>query len=146
MIKNGKFYFERILEYAHNDFLHCFRKPDCILLLYRLFSLLSVCFSIREKFKGKEETDERFRGLKRFYNIIKHNYPMNEIINDMILPDECSTNDPVFMPIKSLSYKHSGNKNREDEYYENYVQGKSIKDLMDELYTKTKELFSREEL
>lgn len=137
----GSFYFKQILEYAYKDFLSCFRHSDGILLLYRIFSLLSVCFSIREKYDKKTEDNDDFRGLKRFYNIIKHNYSMDEIIKDMIVPNNEEIVEPVFMPIQSLTYKTS--KNKEDSYYETYVQGKKIKDLMDTLYSDTKLLFNK---
>ena len=66
---------------------------------------------------------------------------MDEIIKDMIVPNNEEIVEPVFMPIQSLTYKTS--KNKEDSYYETYVQGKKIKDLMDTLYSDTKLLFNK---
>lgn len=118
------------------------KSQDGYKLAYRLISFINIAFSIREKFKIKVEEDNVLCGLKRFYNIIKHDYCPKTIFDSMCLPREEERKIPVFMDISNIKDfgSHSVKKDEETQKYEKYVKGKPIKDVANYLFNKTMEL------
>lgn len=118
------------------------KSKDGYKLAYRLISFINVAFSIREKFQLVKENDDVLCGLKRFYNIIKHDYCPKTLFNSICLPIGVERESPVFMDISNIQDfgKPSSQKNDETKKYKQHIEGKLIKDITDYLFNKTMEL------
>ena len=113
-------------------------------LFYKLSCFLYHSFALREKYITKEKIGYII-GLKRFYNICKHNYNKDEIKTSLIPKNNKEVLHPKFMPIdniqiplmpkpKEVAIKSEINK------YNKYVKGKRIDFLCDSLYKSTERL------
>ncbi len=131
---DGKFYYKEMLKQAKKDFDQAFESKVGHYLLYRLYCILILCFAIREKCGVKYERNSVFSGLKRYYNILKHNYSMDITIQSAVLPNEEYTDNPVFPSIDKFN---NNDYKKQTENYNNYIKGKSIKDLIEDLYNCT---------
>ena len=118
------------------------KSKDGYKLAYRLISFINVAFSIREKLQIIRENDDILCGLKRFYNIIKHDYCPKTIFDSMCLPIGVERKIPVFMDISNIQDfgKPSSKKSDETKKYKQYIEGKPIKDITDYLFNETMQL------
>lgn len=116
-------------------------NKDGYILTYRLINFINIAFSIREKFINNDRNDT-FLGLKRFYNIIKHDYSAIDIIESITVTDGVEVEQPIFMDISNIKCLSTAKKYSPNqlEKYNKFIKGKSIKEITNKLYNDTMEV------
>lgn len=128
-----------MLELSKKELDRELKGNDGYKLSYRLICFINIVFSIREKFNIIKEKDNTLCGLKRFYNITKHYYCPQIIINSLCLPLGEERNVPVFMDISEINKfnKQSLNMQKQSQMYDLYIKDKTIKSIADYAFDKT---------
>lgn len=127
--------FTYMLNRAKRELDHALKTTNGFLLFYRLNYFLYIVFSIREKFNVFDKEENYISGLKRFHNILKHDYAPNEILESITVKGEQEIIDPLFMPINNI--KMPKKYDDENNLYNNYVKNKSIRLLITDIFNDT---------
>lgn len=139
-------FYKYILNLSKRELDNALRGKDGYLLTYRLICYINIVFSIREKYNIVVEEDNILSGLKRFYNILKHNYCPKTIFDSMCLLDDEERKNPVFMDISSIKDLRNqlSSKQELNQNYNDYIKGKSIDLISNYVFEKTIELLKND--
>jgi len=141
MNDNKKFYMHKALEENLSHLKDSIKDKNLDSVFIYLSQFLFWVFSIREKvFHTKKETDNIYLGLKDYYNMLKHDYSMNEIIKSTLLisPKTYPYTYPYAYGIQSPIVRFQTiSKIKKSEVYELNIKDKNVLDLFEKIINET---------
>ena len=141
-----RIYMHKALETNLLNLKNSIDKKDMDSIFIFLSQFLFWVFSIREKiFHSQKESDPIYLGLKDYYNMIKHDYAMNEIIKStlLIFPKTYPYSYPYAYGIQNPIVKFQTiSKIKKSNNYELYIKDKNLIDLFEEIINETYSLLN----